>query len=58
MWPAECWTRTVPRDRRPLCRGQRELAGHGPHYAGPGATIGPAMVFAYLAVEDIVNSAV
>ncbi len=30
----------------------------GHTYAGPGATIGPAMVFAYLAVEDIVNSAV
>jgi 3-oxosteroid 1-dehydrogenase len=30
----------------------------GHTYAGPGATIGPAMVFAYLAVEGIVNSAV
>ncbi|MFD4433301.1 3-oxosteroid 1-dehydrogenase [Nocardia sp. NPDC058497] len=28
----------------------------GHTYAGPGATIGPAMVFAYLAVEDIAKS--
>ncbi|MDF0530711.1 3-oxosteroid 1-dehydrogenase [Tsukamurella sp. 8F] len=29
----------------------------GHTYAGPGATIGPAMVFAYLAVEDIAHAA-
>jgi 3-oxosteroid 1-dehydrogenase len=36
--------------------GNASSAVMGRTYAGPGATIGPAMVFGYLAAEDIANS--
>lgn len=36
--------------------GNTSAAVMGRTYAGPGATIGPAMVFGYLAAEDIANS--
>jgi 3-oxosteroid 1-dehydrogenase len=36
--------------------GNTSAAVMGHTYAGPGATIGPALVFGYLAVEDIANS--
>jgi 3-oxosteroid 1-dehydrogenase len=38
--------------------GNASAAVMGHTYAGPGATIGPAMVFGYLAAEDIANSVV
>ena len=37
--------------------GNASAAVMGHTYAGPGATIGPAMVFGYLAAEDIASSA-
>ncbi|HYG93819.1 MAG TPA: 3-oxosteroid 1-dehydrogenase [Nocardioides sp.] len=37
--------------------GNASAAVMGRTYAGPGATIGPAIVFGYLAVEDIANDA-
>ncbi len=36
--------------------GNCSSAVMGHTYAGPGATIGPAMVFGYLAAEDIAES--
>ena len=36
--------------------GNVSAAVMGNTYAGPGATIGPAMVFGYLAAEDIANA--
>lgn len=38
--------------------GNVSAAVMGHTYAGPGATIGPALVFGYLAAEDIANSVV
>ena len=37
--------------------GNVSAAVMGHTYAGPGATIGPAIVFGYLAAEDIAHSA-
>jgi 3-oxosteroid 1-dehydrogenase len=36
--------------------GNASAAVMGHTYAGPGATIGPALAFGYLAVEDISSS--
>jgi 3-oxosteroid 1-dehydrogenase len=36
--------------------GNVSSAVMGRTYAGPGATIGPALVFAYLAAEDIAQA--
>src|SRR5699024_7311272 len=38
-------------------RGDAPAQVQGPTYAGPGATIGPAMTFAYLAVLDLADKA-
>ena len=38
--------------------GNASAAVMGRTYAGPGATIGPALVFGYLAAEDIASSVV